>query len=248
MERSEINLFNYQSEDEAEKSNVNHIVTTFFFDVTHSTINFVKESITIKKMLKGCNKILIVGCGVSRHMHFLSKWFNISGLDQDESIIKVARNTYPECGFYTAKITNFGLGTKFDAILSLNGYIGHSDDLCKTINCYSKHLNTNGFILIKPWMSLDNYDDSPIRMFHETTFIEDVSAEFIETKNRNGKEVAVTRTRKVNYFGNTDIDKEEFTMYLHQTKDFNQCFKNNGFEVKYKDNFILANKKTYKIL
>jgi ubiquinone/menaquinone biosynthesis C-methylase UbiE len=100
--------------------------------------------------------LLDVACGTGVHAGFLSKYYQVEGLDLDRQMLAVAKKKHPKIRFHQGDMTNFDLGRQFDVLVCLFssiGYVKTTSRLQKAIRNMSKHLLPGGVLLIEPWFT-----------------------------------------------------------------------------------------------
>jgi len=100
--------------------------------------------------------LLDVACGTGVHAGYLSRYYQVEGLDLDSGLLAVAKTKHPKIRFHLGDMTNFDLGRRFDAVVCLFssiGYVKTKARLQKAIRAMSRHLLPGGVLLIEPWFS-----------------------------------------------------------------------------------------------
>jgi len=100
--------------------------------------------------------LLDVACGTGVHAGFLSKYYQVEGLDLDPQMLVVAKKKHPRIRFHQGDMTNFDLGRQFDVVVCLFssiGYVKTKPRLQKAIKTMSKHLLPGGVLLVEPWFT-----------------------------------------------------------------------------------------------
>jgi ubiquinone/menaquinone biosynthesis C-methylase UbiE len=116
-----------------------------------------KTRTIIQKYKQSKGKALLdVACGTGVHAGYLSKYYQVEGLDLDSGLLAVAKKKHPKIRFHQGDMTNFDLGRQFDAVVCLFssiGYVKTKARLQKAIKTMSRHLLPGGVLLIEPWFS-----------------------------------------------------------------------------------------------
>lgn len=115
----------------------------------------VRKFIQKYKQSKG-KSLLDVACGTGGHDGYLSKYYQVEGLDLDSQMLSAAKKKYPKLRFHQGDMLNFDLGRQFDAIVCLFSSIGYAKTkprLQKAIKTMSRHLLPGGVVLIEPWFT-----------------------------------------------------------------------------------------------
>ncbi len=99
------------------------------------------------------SKVLDLGCGNGRLIKaFDKKEINYLGCDQEEKLINIAKNNWPEHNFIVKKIPDMPEG-KFDYIFSIAviHHIPGSEYRLEFLKKLKNHLNSHGKIIISVW-------------------------------------------------------------------------------------------------
>ncbi|HLO15491.1 MAG TPA: class I SAM-dependent methyltransferase [Anaerolineales bacterium] len=115
----------------------------------------------IQKYKKSPGKSLLdVACGTGIHASFLSKHYQVEGLDLDTKMLAIAKKKHPKIRFHQGDMTNFNLNRQFDVIVCLFssiGYVKTKSRLQKAIKNMSKHLLPGGVLLVEPWFTPEQW-------------------------------------------------------------------------------------------
>lgn len=106
------------------------------------------------------NTLLDVACGTGTHAGFLSQYYEVTGTDLSNRMLKVARKKHPEIQFLVGDMRSLHLGRKFDAVtclFSAIGYMKTKADLRKAVKSMSSHLLAGGVLLVEPWFSKEQW-------------------------------------------------------------------------------------------
>ena len=129
-----------------------------WYDALYSFKDYKQESEDIISLLKKehpkANSILDVACGTAEHDKYLSKIYNVDGIDINSEFIEEALKKNPNGNYFCANMTDFDLSKTYDIILCLFssiGYVKTIENVIKTFRCFKRHLNKDGIIVIEPW-------------------------------------------------------------------------------------------------
>lgn len=127
----------------------------------------------IKELGKSRGKeMLDVACGTGNYIKYLMKHFNITGLDINPQMLKIARRKYPDIKFIHNDMRSFRLNKQFDVIICMFSSIGHLQtyrNLEKAIRNFSKHLKSGGVMIIEPFIDPDKCIDNILDSFSINT-------------------------------------------------------------------------------
>lgn len=140
-----------------------------FYDAVYAgSKDYRKESQRVQELIESNRRdhpattLLDVACGTGLHDQYLSRWFQLEGLDLDPAMLAIARTRLPEITFYQGDMTNFDLGIdhRYDVVTCLFSAIGHIttlEGLHRAVATMAHHLTLGGVLLIEPWLTPDNW-------------------------------------------------------------------------------------------
>lgn len=142
------------------------------YDLIYSFIDYKKACKRLSKLIKKYKrspgmKLLDVACGTGTHLLYLQHSFVCTGLDLNADMLEIARKKVENATFIQADMITMDLNEKFDVLTCLFSSIGYSktyENLRKTINNFSNHLNSGGLVIIEPWLEKSNYQEGHISM------------------------------------------------------------------------------------
>jgi SAM-dependent methyltransferase len=138
--------------------------TAELYDSIYFTIkDYPAESEQIARRLRAehpsARTILDVACGTGEHFRLLtSLGFEVDGLDLDPNLLRIAAAKNPAGRFYHADMSAFSLGRTYDVVLCLGssiGYVRTLDHVIQTLQCFRRHLSSDGLIMLEPWFTPD---------------------------------------------------------------------------------------------
>lgn len=130
------------------------------YDAIYSFKDYAAESAQVAGLIRASNPaartLLDVGCGTGEHVRILATehGFAADGLDIDEGLLAIARAKVPSARFFVADMSDFALGTRYDAIVSLFSSIAYLvtlDKVQRALACCRDHLASAGIVIIEPW-------------------------------------------------------------------------------------------------
>ncbi len=139
--------------------------TAQYYDIIYSFKDYQAETnrivdiITREKRSIG-NRLLDVACGTGLHLDYLSKYFEVEGLDLDEEMLSYARQRNPGTVFHHGDMTDFDLGVGFDVVICLFssiGYVKTAERLRRAIMGMARHLVPGGVLIVEPWLTPENW-------------------------------------------------------------------------------------------
>jgi SAM-dependent methyltransferase len=129
-----------------------------FYDLIYADKNYHRETEEIIDLIFRLNPqsktLLDAACGTGRHLEFFKDKFVCEGFDVNPKMAAVAheRTGVP---IHVADMVNVRLGKTYDVITCLFGsiaYVMTYENLLRTIANFSLHLNTNGLLVIEPFV------------------------------------------------------------------------------------------------
>lgn len=110
--------------------------------------DFIRTAIKTHKRSDG-NRLLDVCCGHGWHDHFLKKDFEITGVDLNETVLKIARKRNPEIEYVTGDVRDFELGEEFDIVLCFDAleHLLTREELKSSLGCLRRHLADGGLLM-----------------------------------------------------------------------------------------------------
>lgn len=107
------------------------------------------------------NTLLDVACGTGLHDQYLTKWYDVEGVDLSPAQLAIARKRLPKkVKLSKADMTDFDMGKRYDVVTCLFSSIGHLTTLRQMrrgVAEMAKHLKPGGVLLIEPWITPDQW-------------------------------------------------------------------------------------------
>lgn len=204
------------------------------YDIIHSDKNYKKESESISILIEehfsdSKNiELLDVACGSGGHLSNFK--FNCSGLDLNSNLVEVACKK--KLNVFQDDMRTFDLKKEFDVITCLFGSIAHVNNYQEMVNTllnFKKHLKNGGFVLIEPWVYLEQY--SP--RFSSRKISEALAVESINSLEGN-----VAKLYKKYFYTPLNIDKtivfeDNFQICCFKKQEYESAFYEAGFFKKH---------------
>lgn len=113
--------------------------------------DYIEEAQEFRQLIKEYSSadvetVLDLGCGGGNVDFTLKKWFNITGVDASESMIRLAKQLNPEANYTVGDIRHIRLGRQYDAVIIADAidYMLCEDDLCACFETALSHLKPGG--------------------------------------------------------------------------------------------------------
>jgi ubiquinone/menaquinone biosynthesis C-methylase UbiE len=210
-----------------------------WYDALYSFKDYPAETEQILRLLREkhpkAKTLLDVACGTAEHDKYLSRYYQVDGIDQELEFIRIAAAKNPDCHYYQADMTDFNLSKTYDILLCLFssiGYVRILENVVKALACFKRHLNPGGILLVEPWFTPETWNpDHPVRMLTAET-----GEGCICRMNQNGLEGSLSilnfhyllgQGKNVQYF------TERHELGLFTVDDMQAAFRLAGFKVTY---------------
>ena len=111
--------------------------------------------------------LLDVACGTGSHLAYLSRWYDVTGIDANHEMLRQARRKLPSVRLVHGRMQDFRLGQRFDAITCLFSAIGHvrsRRELTRTLANFARHLNPGGVVIVEPWLTPEEYRPGSVHL------------------------------------------------------------------------------------
>lgn len=94
--------------------------------------------------------ILDIGCGTGFPIfdYFLSKGFNVTGIDASEKMLSIANENFPSEEFILADMRKLSIGKKYNAVIAWHSFFHlPAADQQNMFRIFGNHLKPNGILL-----------------------------------------------------------------------------------------------------
>jgi len=209
-----------------------------YYDSIYRWKDYKAESEKIRALVKKYKtsrgkELLDVACGTGNHIQYLKKYFNITGVDIDKDMLRIARKKFPDIRFIQGDMRTFGLNKQFNVIVCLFSAIGHLktySNLEKTIANFSRHLKQGGVMIVEPFVSLEQFIDNQLHADYVNE--PDLKLTRMSVSRRKGNvgmfdfHFLVGEKGKIKYF----VDRQYLGMF--ETKKVLEIMRNCGLKAK----------------
>jgi len=145
------------------KSEYKHIAK--YYDSINTTKDYKSDSEKIRVWIREYKtsrgrEMLDAACGTGNHIQYMKRYFNITGLDLDPYMLRMARSKYPDIKFIRDDMRTFQMNNQFDVIVCLFSAIGHLKtykNLSKAIINFSRHLKQGGVLFIESFITENRF-------------------------------------------------------------------------------------------
>jgi len=134
------------------------------------------------------NKLMDVACGTGSHAKDLIDNFQVTGVDINPKMLKIAQKKVPEAMFILGDMKNLDLKSNFDivtCIFSAIHYNRNSQELESTLTNFYNHLKTGGILIFDLSLNRENWIEGLVSV--DTVVEEDLKiARICQSKLNNG--------------------------------------------------------------
>ncbi len=209
------------------------------YDRIYSDKDYEAESAQLAEIVTAHNPdattLLDVACGTGGHLVHLQDRFECQGIDLSAEMIEVARAKLPDTTLHVGDMTEFDLGTRFDAVICMFSAVGHLktvDRLDAAIARMAVHLAPRGILAVQPWIDpadwlvgnvhMDTYEDDEMKIAR-VSVAEPVDRGRVVMELLVGTKAGVTRLR------------DEHEMGWFTRAEYEAAFEKAGLAVRFED-------------
>ncbi len=136
-----------------------------YYDAIYAWKDYAGEARRIRALVarfgpSRARTLLDVACGTGSHLARLRRWYEVTGVDRDPAMLRVARRKLPGVRLVRAPMQTFDLGRQFDVVtclFSAIGYVPGRRDLRRTARRLAAHLAPGGLALVEAWLTPGQY-------------------------------------------------------------------------------------------
>ena len=135
-----------------------YMVLAKYYDLIYSWKDYKTEvegihQLIQKHKISAGKTLLDVACGTGKHIEHFKVYYDVTGLDLSEEMLKIARANIGGVEFIQSDMVQMNLEKQFDIITCLFGsfnYLHTRSDREKTVKAFSNHLKKGGIVVIEP--------------------------------------------------------------------------------------------------
>ena len=230
---------------------VPYALTARVYDEIYSWKDYRAESGRIRRLIREngpprAKRLLDVACGTGSHLAYLSRWYDSTGLDLTEGMLRVARRKLPNVRFVRGRMEEFDLGAKYDAVtclFSAIAYVRSERDLRRTIRNFANHLRPGGVAIVEPWLLLSGYRTGTV---HVRTFGSDrLPIVRMSLSARRGMRSIMDMHHLVGTPGGVRHWVEHHDLGMFPVRTYLQAFRAAGFRVRFLRNGLMKQRGLY---
>jgi ubiquinone/menaquinone biosynthesis C-methylase UbiE len=139
-----------------------------YYDEIYNSMgkNYAAEADRIHELIQEYKQsdgmtLLDVACGTGTHMRVLCDRYDVTGVDINSEMLKVARKKNPGLRFLQGDMRDIDVNRRFDVVtclFSAIGYMRTKADLQKAVKSMSRHLLPGGVVLVEPWFTPEQWN------------------------------------------------------------------------------------------
>jgi SAM-dependent methyltransferase len=212
-----------------------------YYDAIYHWKKYDQESLRLRELLaaegvRDGERIIEAACGTGSHLVHLKQWFEVSGFDISEDMLRIARAKLPGVKLFRADMADFAIEEPCDALVCLFssiGYVFPEERLRAAARHFARAVRRGGVLIIEPWLNPETF--VPGRQSMQTFSNDDLCLCRMAVGQREGERsifdfnwLAVERDRKaVEHF----IDRHE--LWLYSTDQLLNAVGDAGFECRF---------------
>lgn len=138
--------------------------TADLYDKIYGFKDYNDEAKRIRELISlehpSAKTILDVACGTAEHAKLLSSDYSLDGIDLQPEFVAIASAKLPHGTCKVADMRSFDMGKRYDVIqclFSSIGYLLSEEEVVQALECFKRHLNPNGVMLVEPWLGPDQW-------------------------------------------------------------------------------------------
>jgi SAM-dependent methyltransferase len=213
--------------------------TAHIYDLIYeaSGKDYATESSEIHSLIEehrpGAGTLLDVACGTGGHLRHLRRWYDVTGVDLDPTMVAEARRHLPDITLVEGDMRTLAVGESFDAVVCLFssiGYLASTQELTSAVAAMGRHLHPGGVLIIDGWVRPDAWIDGGVTTV-ETVRTDEVDIVRMSRSRRQGDRTSLEMHHLVATADGIEhlVDYHELTLFGAQ--DYEAAFERAGLAV-----------------
>lgn len=203
---------------------------------------YVEEAEIIADAIKKYSKItartlLNLGCGGGHEDFTLKKYFNITGVDLSENMLKLARELNPENYYLIGDFTSIRLKGRYDSVIATSlMYMKTEEKLKSAFQTAHEHLSSGGVFILFVEKTLENFKQNDT--FSSTHISGDIEIVYLENSydpDPSDTTFELTLLYLIRRKGELKIEKDSHLCGLFSFDTWHELLYQIGFEVTIKE-------------
>jgi ubiquinone/menaquinone biosynthesis C-methylase UbiE len=222
-----------------------------YYDKIYYWKDYKTESQKLRRLIQkykrsAGRKMLDVACGTGSHIRYLKRHYNITGVDLNREMLKIAKSKLPKTHFIQGDMRKFRLNETFDVIVCLFAAIAYMptiSDLQKAIQNFYAHLRPGSVVIIEPFISPDRYRKN----FLEAIFINnpDLKMTRMALSKRKGSIFIFDRHFLIMTKSGVKYANEIDYVKMYTVEQYLHCMRNAGLKAKFLKNGLMKDRGLY---
>ena len=174
-----------------------------FYDELATLYDFIctpenrrRDVVVLKKIIKRHlrsrgRELLDVACGTGLEDLYLKKDFDVTGLDLNRAVLRIARKRNPEITYLQGDMRTYRLDHTFDIITCFDAmcYLQNYQELRQTLTNFHRHLKPGGLLIfyIDPVFLKEHYKQDTFIVSHKTR--DNRTVILFEAYRKHGKKI-----------------------------------------------------------
>lgn len=191
---------------------------------------FINWAVNKHKTSSGV-ELLDVACGTGSHALILKNNFNITGVDINENMLKIAREKVAEANFIQGDMKQLEIGSKFDVIICIFSAIHYNTNYTElecTLNNFYNHMKNGGILIFDLSFNTDNWIEGIVSLdtlVEEELKIARICQSRLENGIFNANFVFLVKDN-----GEFDFDIDEHKLSVFEIAKVNKIMEKVGFK------------------
>ncbi len=191
---------------------------------------FINWAVNKHKTSSGV-ELLDVACGTGSHALILKNNFNITGVDINENMLKIAREKVAKANFIQGDMKQLEIGSKFDVIICIFSAIHYNTNYTElecTLNNFYNHMKNGGILIFDLSFNTDNWIEGIVSLdtlVEEELKIARICQSRLENGIFNANFVFLVKDN-----GEFDFDIDEHKLGVFEIAKVNKIMEKVGFK------------------
>lgn len=218
-----------------------------YYDAIYHWKKYDEEALRLRELLaaegvRDGGRIIEAACGTGTHLVQLSQWFEVSGFDISESMLRIAREKLPGVKLFHADMTGFSIDEPCDALLcmfSSIGYVFPEERLRAAARCFAGAVRQGGALIVEPWLNAETFVSGKQSM--QTFANDDLCLCRMSIGQREGNLSIFDFHWLAAQRGGAEVERfvERHELWLYTADQLLRAFGESGFECRFEPNGLM---------
>lgn len=221
-----------------------------YYDLIYHWKKYDEEAARLRELLaaegvRDGARVIDAACGTGAHLVHLHQWFEVSGFDISEDMLRVAREKLPDANLFHADMTGFKVDKPFDALLCLFssiGYVFPEERLRAAAQCFASAVRVGGALIVEPWLNAETF--APGRPSVHTFANDDLCLCRMSIGQREGNLSIFDFHWMAAERGGQEVERfvERHQLWLYTTAQVLGAFRDAGFDCRFEENGLMKDR------